>query len=188
MDNRLRELLDHHDIRQTLASYCHGCDRMDVVEMAGTYCEESWDDHGPSKMPGRAFSIETVRDFLEGPGRLSHQLGQSLIRVNGQAAGAETYFIATVVYPTEDGGESLNQIGGRYVDTLRRANARWLIEKRICVREWSITQPVAQDWLAHAGFARPERGPSDPSYQALGMTHSGNPWLGSISPQEAVRS
>ena len=29
MDKRLQELLDHHEITQTLKEYCHGCDRGD---------------------------------------------------------------------------------------------------------------------------------------------------------------
>ena len=177
MDNRLQELWDHHEIRQLLASYCHGCDRMDEVEMAGTYARDSWDDHGPRKMPGRQFAIETVAEALETTTLVSHQLGQSLIRVSGDAAGAETYFIATLRYPPKQGADVLNQLGGRYVDTLVREDGAWRIAKRICVREWSVSQPIAGDWLGKAGFAPSRRGQSDESYAALGMTHAGNPWL-----------
>ncbi len=174
---RLQELLDHHDIRQLLASYCHGCDRGDEVEMASTYSDDSWDDHGPRKMPGKPFSIETVGEALETTTLVSHQLGQSLIRVNGDEAGAETYFIATLMYPPKDGVETLNQLGGRYADRLVREDGKWLIKSRICIREWSCSQPVAGDFLATAGFVETRRGQADASYAALGMTHSGNPWL-----------
>jgi len=61
---RLQEMWDHHEIRQLLATYCHGCDRGDEVEMAGVYAADSWDDHGPRKMDGRRFSIETVEECL----------------------------------------------------------------------------------------------------------------------------
>src|SRR5258706_11565970 len=118
MHPRLQELLDHHDIRQLLATYCHGCDRADEVEMASVYREDSWDDHGRRKMPGRRFSIETVAETIETTNVCSHQLGQSLIKLDGDKAGAETYFIATVLYPDRGEGEILNQLGGRYVDTL----------------------------------------------------------------------
>jgi hypothetical protein len=37
MDKRLQELLDHHDIAQTLKEYCHGCDRGDEDRMASVY-------------------------------------------------------------------------------------------------------------------------------------------------------
>jgi hypothetical protein len=178
LDPRLQELLDHHEIRQLLASYCHGCDRGDEVEMAGTYATDSWDDHGPRKMEGRRFSIETVEESMRTTSVVSHMLGQSLIKIQGDRAGAETYFIATVVYPArEDRPQTLNQLGGRYVDTLVHEGGEWRIKERICVREWSISHPIECDWLAGRGFEETCRGQDDHSYRALGLAHSGNPWL-----------
>ena len=173
--DRLQELWDHHQIRELLATYCHGCDRGDEVLMASTYCEDSWDDHGPRKMPGGRFAFETVEESLETTRVVSHLLGQSLIRVTGDEAGAETYFIATVIYPARERGatETLNQLGGRYVDTLAREDERWLIRKRICVREWSISHPIERDWLAGRGFVDTARGQDDVSNAALGMTLTG---------------
>jgi len=37
LDSRFQELWDHHEIRQLLATYCHGCDRADEAEMASVY-------------------------------------------------------------------------------------------------------------------------------------------------------
>lgn len=172
---RLQEMWDHHEIRQLLATYCHGCDRGDEVEMASVYAAESWDDHGPRKMDGKRFSFETVEESLETTNVVSHQLGQSLIRVDGDSAGADTYFIATLTYPLKDGQsvKELNQLGGRYVDTLKRVDGKWLIKKRICVREWSITHPVHKDFLDGAGFVETARGQADGSYEALRQTHEG---------------
>lgn len=182
MLERLQELLDHFDIRNLLATYCHGCDRGDEVQMASTYCEDSWDDHGARKMPGRQFAFESIEESLATTHGVSHQLGQSLIRVAGDDAGAETYFIATVRYPGADGVESINHIAGRYVDTFCRENGQWRIRQRICVRDWSITHPLAHDWLAGAGFVDGRFGHADPSCEVLGMPHSGNPWLAAGRP------
>ena len=41
MDSRLQTLWDHHEIRETLATYCHGCDRGDEVMMAGVYARDA---------------------------------------------------------------------------------------------------------------------------------------------------
>jgi hypothetical protein len=122
-DQRLQTLWDHHEIRELLARYCHGCDRADEVAMAATYHEDSLDDHGPRKLPGKPFSIATVAESLETTDLVSHLLGQSLIRVDGDTAGAETYFIATLLYPPKQPGElqTIGQLGGRYVDTLVRS-------------------------------------------------------------------
>jgi hypothetical protein len=174
MDERLQELFDHHEIRQLLATYCHGCDRGDEVEMASVYCEDSWDDHGPRKMSGRAFSIDTTRTSAA---VVSHQLGQSLIKVRGDEAGAETYFLATVIHPPDaEGRTEINQLAGRYVDVLVRENGGWLVKHRTCVREWSISHPVTRDWLAGQDFVQGRRGASDVSWNVLGLTFSGNPW------------
>lgn len=182
MDARLQELWDHHQIRELLAEYCHGCDRGDEVAMAATYAADSWDDHGTRKMEGRRFSIETIEEALRTTSLVSHLLGQSLIRVDGDTAGAETYFIATLLYPSKTGdGETIGQLGGRYVDRLVREDGEWRIQNRICVREWSHSHPVTGDWLATAGFTPQHRSQADASYAALGQTHSGNPWLHEVA-------
>ena len=178
LDPRLQDMLDHHEIRQLLATYCHGCDRGDEVEMAGTYAADSWDDHGPRKMEGRRFSIETVEESLRTTKVVSHLLGQSLIKVDGDTAGSETYFVATVIYPGRNGtADMLNQLGGRYVDRLVRQDGQWRIQERICVREWSASHPLERDWLAGRGFEETRRGAEDHSYATLGLHHAGNPWL-----------
>jgi hypothetical protein len=179
MDPRIQEMLDHHEIRQLMATYCHGCDRGDEVEMANTYAADSWDDHGTRKMDGRRFSIETIEEAGRTTDLLSHMLGQSLIKVNGDTAGVETYYVATLLYPGKREGDpqTIGQLGGRYVDTLIREDGAWRIKERICIREWSHSGPIVGDWLTEAGFVEGQRGQGDPSYAMLGLRHSGNPWL-----------
>lgn len=170
---RLQEMWDHHEIRQLLAIYCHGCDRADEAMMAGVYAAESWDDHGSNKCDGKEFARRTINDSLGTTTLVSHQLGQSLVTVDGDRAGAETYFIATLLYPPgEDGRERINQLGGRYVDTLVREDGAWRIRQRLCVREWSHGKPVEGDWLANAGFIQSARGAADVSWETLGMAPS----------------
>ena len=56
-------------------------------------------------------------------------------------------------YPGKRGmADMLNQLGGRYVDRLVREDGRWRIAERTCVREWSISHPLENDWLAGKGF------------------------------------
>ena len=64
-----------------------------------------------------------------------------------------------------------------------REDGKWLIRDRVCIREWSHSHPVAGDWLAEAGFAGMHRSQADASYAALGLTHSGNPWLCEVEAQ-----
>lgn len=134
--------------------------------MASVYAKDSWDDHGPDKCPGPEFAARTMlrmRDVR----MCSHLMGQALIRVNGDEAGAETYFIATVRRPAQDGTETLNQLGGRYVDTLVREDGQWRIKQRICIRDWSISQPIVSDWLEKAGFVQGQSWQTDPSLAVI---------------------
>jgi SnoaL-like domain len=90
VDKRLQEMLDHYEISKLLSEYCHGLDRMDESRMASVYAKESWDDHGPNKCPGPEFA-QRIMKLMQMPASImgSHMLGQSLIKVDGDRAGAE---------------------------------------------------------------------------------------------------
>src|SRR3546814_18799019 len=79
-----------------------------------------------------------------------HLLGQSQIRVDGDVAGADSYFRAVSRNTGDDGVVMCNQLGGRFVDYLERVDGGWKIKKRIVVRDWSISMPVTADWTALA--------------------------------------
>jgi len=175
MDERLQEMLDHYEITKTLNEYCHSCDRCDEVQMAGVYLEDSWDDHGVVKAAGPEFARLMIASVLSDTNSLSHMLGQSLINIDGDEAGTETYFLAVSHDTREDGVEMCNQLGGRYVDKLRRENGRWRIKHRVVVRDWSISMPVEHDWVADVGLKEGQRSNADPSFAVLGIVHSGVP-------------
>lgn len=124
MDPRLQEMLDHHEIKQTLAEYCQGCDRADARHMGSVYLQNSWDDHVYIKGVGAEFASRITAAMLATTSSMFHLLGQSLVRVQGEETGAETYFFAGFLSPAGDGGEMCNQLGGRYVDRLQREDGR----------------------------------------------------------------
>lgn len=173
MNARIQEMLDHHDIRQVLARYCRSCDRCDEVGMAAVYADDSWDNHGYRSGEGKQFAHDSVQEMLETTKVVSHLLGQSSIWVNGDEARAETYFLATILYPSQNDIELINQVAGRYVDQLVREGGQWLIKNRLTLRDWSITHRVEQNLLAQAGFEEAGQGPLDPSYSALGHEFQG---------------
>lgn len=176
MDPRLQEMLDHHEIRKTLYEYCHGLDHMDQTRMASVYAEDSWDEHGPFKSTGQAFAQNVLQVMKDGASAIdTHMLGQSLIQVNGDEAGADTYFLATSIKREEDGSEVILQLSGRYVDTFVREDGRWKVKRRICVRDWGVSLPIIEDWTRNMGFVQARRSQEDPSYAVLGVTHSGLP-------------
>ena len=66
-----------------------------------------------------------------------------------------------------------NQLGGRFVDKLRREDGRWLIKHRVVVRDWGISLPIEADWTAKSGLQDGRRSGADPSFAALGIVHRG---------------
>lgn len=172
MDARLQEMLDHYEITKTLAEYCHGCDRCDETHMRSVYLEDSMDEHGVTRAPGPQFAKLMTERILNTTNSLSHLLGQSLINVAGDEAGAETYFLAVARTTGDDGVEMCNQLGGRFIDTLHRENGRWLIKHRRAVRDWSISMPIERDWTVDEHLTEGQRTNADPSFAALGLGHN----------------
>lgn len=167
MDPQFQEMLDHYLIRKTLSEYCHGCDRCDEQVMRSIYLEDSWDDHGRYCASGPEFVRQMAAAVQTTTNTLSHLLGQSLINVEGNEAGAETYFFAVSTSTGDEGGEMCNQLGGRFVDRLQRENGRWLVKHRTVVRDWAISMPIQADWTAEAGLKEGSRCGDDPSRAVL---------------------
>jgi hypothetical protein len=173
MDPRLQEMLDHHEIRKLLATYCHACDRADEALMAETYSgADSFDDHGLVRAAGPEYARQMTALVLGRTEAVSHILGQSLIKVEGDSAVVETFFLGLMrLLPGEDGAARLNQLAGRFVDQLERSDGSWKIRHRTCVRDTSITLRVEEDMQATYGMAAGTRDASDPGATLLGLAH-----------------
>ncbi len=173
LDPRLQELLDHHEIRKLLAEYCHACDRGDEAMMAACYTgEDSWDDHGTVKASGPEYARIMTGRVLQNTEAASHILGQTLIRVNGETAAAETFFVAFFRLPDAEGeAPRMNQLIGRFVDRLERIEGQWKIRKRTCVRDTSLTQPITRDDYAAFGFVAARRDGDDLGAKLIGLAH-----------------
>lgn len=171
MDAELQEMLDHFRIRKVLAEYCRGSDRCDVPLMAGVYARESWDEHGIFTGPGDEFARFVTPLVIETTEAMSHSLGQSLITVNGDEAGAETYFIAAARDTAPDGTAMCNQLGGRFVDRLIREDGKWKVKHRVAVRDWTMAVPLNHDWASANSLPPGARSDADPSYAVLGTQH-----------------
>jgi hypothetical protein len=174
MDARLQEMLDHYEIQKAIAVYVHGCDRVDAERIASVYHSDSWDDHGLLKCNGADFAKNMSR-MVGATDMAFHVLGQSLITVKGDEAGAETTFITAVRIIGDNGVPVLSQMGGRYCDIFKRENGAWKLHRRTCVRDWSISHDIVKDDLLPNNFVEGERSEKDPSFKVLGWKHSGPP-------------
>jgi SnoaL-like domain len=173
MDLRLQEMLDHHEIRQVLATYCHACDRADEIVMTDCYSgDDSFDDHGLVRAAGPEYARQMTDLVRLRTDAVSHILGQSLIKVNGDKAVSETFFLGLMrLKPDEDGVSRLNQLAGRFVDELVRVDGAWKIRRRTCVRDTSLTLRVEEDMQATYGLAAGTRNASDPGATLLKLAH-----------------
>ena len=173
LDPRLQDLLDHHEIRTLLGTYCHACDRGDEAMMAACYTgADSWDDHGLVKASGPEYAAIMTTRVLQRTEAASHILGQSLIRVTGDSAVAETFFVGFFrIAGEEDEPARINQLIGRFVDELERREGGWKIWRRTCVRDTSITSAVTRDDYAAFGFVEARRDGEDLGAALLGLAH-----------------
>jgi hypothetical protein len=167
MDPRLQALIDRQEILDVLHQYAHGCDRGDEPRMADVYHLQSWDNHGSYKGDGRAFAKQ-VCGHTEDRETMSHLLGQSQIKIDGDSAGSETYFNATIQRRVDD-VRYIDMMGGRYVDKLERRDGQWRILDRVCTCEWSMTLKVEDEWHARGEFVQGTWDKTDPSYKTLGI-------------------
>jgi hypothetical protein len=172
IDADLLEMVEHHRIRKVLAAYCHGCDRADWERMRDVYAEDSWDDHGAYKGSGRAFPDHVKGSYAQRHVQCTHQLGQSQIRLDGDEAGAETYFIACIFPQPEHDNGKMTLMGGRYADTLVREADGWKVKHRTCVRDWSVTLDTTEDTLRNGNFVPGMLTGDDASYALLALQHS----------------
>lgn len=175
MDPRLQEMLDHYEIRKTLAQYCHACDRADAEAMASVYTgADSFDDHGHVKASGPEYAQVMTNLIHERTDAIWHVLGQSLINVTGAQAKAETFFLAQMSLPKSEAEAKarINQLSGRFLDELIKVDGQWKIKHRTCVRDTSITLFVERDDYASYGFVQGGRDKTDLGCQFIGFAHA----------------
>lgn len=173
MDPRLQDMLDQHEIRQLLATYCHACDRADEALMAACYAGgDSFDDHGLVRASGPDYARQMTELVHQRTEAVSHILGQSLIVVKKDKASAETFFLGLMrLKPDDQGVSRLNQLAGRFVDELERIDGAWKIRRRTCVRDTSLTLRVEEDMQAGYGLAQGTRDGADPGAALLALAH-----------------
>ena len=167
MDPRLQRLIDRQDILDVLHQYAHAADRADEPRLVDVYHPESWDNHGSYKGDGRAFAKRVCENSGERE-TMSHLMGQSQITVDGDSAGAETYFNATIQRLVDD-VHYIDMMGGRYVDRLERRDGQWRILDRVCTCEWSFTTRVEDEWHERGEFVQGTFDRNDVSYKVLGL-------------------
>jgi ketosteroid isomerase-like protein len=138
-------LLDKEAIREVIATYARGVDRCDWLLIRSCFWDDAEDVHG-FLTAGPDDLVDASRQMLPVFQSTMHFLGNSIIDVDGDTAGGETYCIAYHRIQGADDGEFDRIVGYRVVDTLQRRSDQWRFLKRIHVFEWSRIDPVQTGW------------------------------------------
>lgn len=136
---------DRQEIRDLMARYARGIDRMDWQLVRSCYHPGARDDRGVFRG-----DVEELITFLASDQALPafactmHTMSNQNVVIDGPCADAETYCI-TYHRSTErqrDWGRADVTIGLRYVDELERHDGRWGIVNRVVVHEWIRRDPI----------------------------------------------
>jgi len=170
----LTELADRLAIAETLALYCRGIDRCDPDQLAAAFTPDARIDFGDGARP----IAEVIPGLMAGLGAMrltQHNISNTVMRIAGDTAKAETHCVALHLIPAPDGEVEL-VVGGRYLDRLAKHEGRWRIAERLYVMDWNRTAPATmqlEGGLFDGLQRRGARGAADPSaawWAAVGDT------------------
>lgn len=164
-NDRLEELLAKQDCIELVYALARAIDRCDADQIAACYHDDATDDHGLIAGTIQEF-VAGVIPMLRSMKRTQHNVTNILIRVNGDQARGEAYFIAQ---HTVLGGDKETEMfaAGRYLDRFERRAGLWRIAHRHAVYDWTASIPASGGWDGppmSSLLRRGERGTGDPSY------------------------
>ncbi|PLK24118.1 hypothetical protein C0V72_05970 [Porphyrobacter sp. TH134] len=160
----IAEIADRLAIAETLALYCRGIDRCDPDQLAAAFTPGAQIDYGDGANPIAA----VIPGLMAGLGAMrltQHNISNTVMRIAGETARAETHCVALHIIPAP-GGEIELVVGGRYLDRLEKHAGRWQIAERVYVMDWTRSAPATLQWeggLFDSLQRRGARGDDDPS-------------------------
>ncbi|WP_148573849.1 nuclear transport factor 2 family protein [Nocardioides caldifontis] len=149
----LQMLLDEREIRQVLYRRARATDARDLESALSCYHEDATEDHEGFDGPIREY-LATASPVFVGNSPIEvnyHLIGNTDIRLDGDDATCESYFIA--VLTAHENGTSRDYVNaGRYLDRFTRRNGEWRIQHRQCVYDWSHGADVTDRWWTRAAL------------------------------------
>jgi ketosteroid isomerase-like protein len=161
-DLALRTLVNRQAILDCLLRCARGIDRLDEQLVLSAFHDDAVDYHNshtgnPAEFVAWFWARQERRISCQ------HYITNSTIDFDGDVAHVETYFLAT---NRQQGEESMDLSGGRYVDRFERRGGEWKIAVRQVVPEWKLTGDCSRTVSAlvqqQAGHSRDR---SDVSYR-----------------------
>ena len=165
-ETALRTLLDRQAIADKLAAYCRAVDRLDVPLGHTVFHADAHADYGASLYQGDGRGvIDFICNSHLSTRNHSHQICNSTVTIDGDAAGSETYFHSATRLMM-DGKPMQIRVWGRYLDSWSRRDGDWAIDRRLTVFDFDEVREITRTLRCDEGA----RDRSDPSYAVLGVT------------------
>jgi len=158
----LDELLAKQAITEVIHRYCRAMDRMDAALALSCWHEGGTDDHAPLFAGTAQGFIEWLWPVHGAMESTRHVVSNILIELNGDKAGAESYW--TVTLRMKKDGDLYDVIGGgRYVDNFECIDGEWAIRHRQSLHDWDVVQKVE----ATMATAEPMLEPNNPEVRPM---------------------
>ncbi len=156
------------EIQQLLYQYCRAVDRGERAGLGAVYHPGAIDNHGAFNGPAEDFPdwLIPVMDAVNLIGQ--HHITNMLIRVSGQTAAGESYFLA--IHPDvvpASGAMGLATAGGRYLDRFAKRDGAWKITERRVIFDFSFAPETRKSWSSEEDYPRGGRRENDPSWGFL---------------------
>jgi hypothetical protein len=128
-------------IRQAVLRYCRGVDRLDAELMRSAYHDDATDDHGVFVGSAADLCRRVVESHRRYDATMHCVLNHAIDIVDDSHATGEVYNV-TYLLRTVEGARQLDTWWGRYLDRYECRDGRWAIVHRVCVHEWTRTEPL----------------------------------------------
>ncbi len=137
----MEDLAAKFAITEVIHRYCRGMDRMDRALTLSCWHPGGTDDHAPLYAGSAEGFIEWLWPVHAAMISTRHVVTNTLIELQGDRAGAETYWTVTLRVPH---GEEVYDIvgGGRYLDQFECIDGVWAIRHRQSIHDWDHVWPV----------------------------------------------
>jgi hypothetical protein len=135
------ELAAKQAIIEVIHRYCRAMDRMDAELALSCWHEGGTDDHAPLFAGTARGFIDWLWPVHAAMEVTRHVVSNVLIDLNGDKAGAESYW--TVTLRVKKDGQIYDIVGGgRYVDNFECIDGQWAIRHRQSLHDWDVVQKV----------------------------------------------
>ncbi len=162
----IQALLDKQACTELVYNLARAIDRCDSELLVSLFHPDATDDHGV--FVGTAADFATwVMPVLNSMKRTQHVVGNVLIKLDGDIAYGESYFIAHHTIAQEGGSDIFTLAAGRYLDRFERRGGEWRFAHRHADYDWNSTVPSSDSWdRANPGkMTYGQRAPDDLSYR-----------------------